>query len=144
MVVQISLPTEPQLQNTFKLTNNEVLNPRYIFAILQRAKYGIFIDSFAQHAWTALNKKNALVLWGSTNPKSLGYKTNINMVKENSCINLHCNRPCTHLGDILGNGSVWKCLYNTKCMDFKVNDIIDKFLGIVDLEKQNENSNNET
>ena len=129
-VVQISLPTEPILQGAILPSNTDVANPRFIFSILNQCKYGIFIDSSAQHAWKALGKKDAIVLWGATNPKSLGYDSNINIEKTGSCNSLHCNRPNTHVGDFTGNNNVWKCLYNGKCMDFDGNEIADKVVQL--------------
>jgi hypothetical protein len=123
-VLQISLPTEKRLQHAFQLSDQHILNPRYIFAILNQCKTGIFIDSFAQHAWVALGKKNAVVLWGGTNPKSLGYNSNINLLNAGSCSTLHCNRPDSYVGDFQGNGSLWKCPYSGKCMNFKPEMIV--------------------
>jgi ADP-heptose:LPS heptosyltransferase len=134
-VVHIGLPTEPQLQNTLRLSDKDPINPRYIFAILERCHYGIFIDSFAQHAWAALGKNNALVLWGGTNPENLGYKTNKNLSIENGCTFLHCGRPNTHMFDFGGNGQPWRCVYGGKCMKFKADFVIEEFLKANDEEK---------
>jgi ADP-heptose:LPS heptosyltransferase len=127
-VVHIGLPTEPQLKNCLRLTDKDPLNPRYIFALLDRCQYGIFIDSFAQHAWAALGKKNAIVLWGGTNPKTLGYTTNVNMTQPKSCTNLHCNRPNTFMFDFGGNGQPWRCVVGGKCMKFDSKDVVRRFI----------------
>jgi len=129
-VLQLSLPTEPVLSGCHRLPDSNVVNPRVVFSILNQCKYGIFIDSFAQHTWKALGKENAVVLWGATNPKSLGYDSNINLIREGSCNSLHCNRPNTHVGDFTGNNNVWKCLFNQKCMQFKAEDISDKIIQL--------------
>jgi hypothetical protein len=123
-VLQISLPTEKRLQNCFAVNEQHIMNPRYLFAVLSLCNTGIFIDSFAHHAWVALGKRNAVVLWGGTNPKSLGYNCNVNLTVKDSCPTLHCNRPDTFVGDFQGNGSLWKCPYSGKCMKFKPETIV--------------------
>lgn len=138
-VLLIALPTEPRLEGCHILSDKEVVNPRMIFSVLNQCKYGLFIDSFAQHAWKALGKENAVVLWGATNKKTLGYESNINIELKGSCTNLHCNRPNTHVGDFTGNNNVWKCLYNGKCMAFDGEEIADK---IVQLHNDSTPSNN--
>jgi len=130
-VLQISLPTEQKLNGCIHLPDTQnVLNPRFVISIINNCRYGIFIDSFAQHAWKALGKKDAIVLWGATNPKSLGYDTNINLTTK-KCDLQHCNRPNTWLGDYTGNDNIWKCLYNKKCMDFDAKTVVDSLLQTV-------------
>jgi hypothetical protein len=134
--LQISLPTERRLNNCFQLPDNLVMNPRYVFAILNQCKFGIFIDSFAQHSWVALNKKNALVLWGGTNPTSLGYSENLNLFEKENCQNIFCNRPDTFMFDYQGNGNLWKCPNGQKCMQFNSEKVIQAFLSIAQKELQ--------
>lgn len=126
IVLQISLPTEPQLQNCLRLGDKDVANPRFIFSVLNQCQHAILIDSFAQHAWAALGKENAIVLWGGTDPKTLGYPTNINLANKELCTNLHCGRPNTWLSDFRGNGSPWKCVINGKCMAFESKKVVEK------------------
>lgn len=125
-VLQISLQTEPQLRNTVKLPvpQNQVMSPRYIFALLEMCSGLIAVDSFAQHAWAALERQNSVVLWGATNPANLGYSSSINMEVKDSCVNLHCNRPVTHLYDMTGDGKSWNCPYNGKCMGFNAEEVV--------------------
>ena len=137
-VLHIGLPTEPQLQNCLRLSDKDPMNPRYIFSLLDRCQYGIFIDSFAQHAWAALGKKNAVVLWGGTNPKTLGYPTNVNMVNEESCSFLHCNRPNTFMFDFGGNGQPWRCVVGGKCMKFDAEAVVKKFIETNETSKMSE------
>lgn len=127
-VVHIGLPSEPELQNCLRLSNQEPINPRYIFAILDMCQYGIFIDSFAQHAWVALGKKDAIVLWGGTDPKNLGYSVNKNIAIKDGCTFLHCGRPNTHMFDFGGNGQPWRCVYGGKCMKFDSKFVVEQFL----------------
>jgi hypothetical protein len=129
-VLHIGLPTEPVLQNCLRLSTKDPLNPRLVFALLNKCMYGIFIDSFAQHAWVALGKKNAIVLWGGTNPSNLGYSQNINLELVESCKDLHCNRPNLNMFDFNGNGQPWRCMLGGRCMHFPVDMIIDEFLKI--------------
>lgn len=131
-VIQIALPTEKRLQNCLYLPDNQVMSPRTIFSILDRCAGGIFIDSFCQHAWTALGKKNAVVLWGGTNPINLGYEQNTNLFNKESCENLHCNRPNTFMFDFIGNNQYWKCPFNAVCMKFKPDNVINQFMNIVE------------
>ncbi|GEM_PF-1479193 len=127
-VLHIGLPTEPELQNCLRLSDKEPMNPRYIFALLNICDHGIFIDSFSQHAWVALGKSNAIVLWGGTNPKTLGYTTNKNLSQPESCTNIHCNRPNTFMFDFGGNGQHWRCVVGGKCMKFDPKVVITEFL----------------
>lgn len=124
-VVQISLPTEPQLQQTLKiqLPQGQVMQPRLLFSMLQQCHGFLGIDSFGQHAWAALGKDNAVVLWGATNPTNLGYAGNTNMTRKNACQTPHCNRPDTHMGDVLGNGQPWRCP-NPTCMNYDVDEVV--------------------
>lgn len=39
-VLHIGLPTEPQLQNCLRLSDKDPMNPRYIFALLNKCQYG--------------------------------------------------------------------------------------------------------
>jgi len=84
----------------------------------------IAIDSFVQHAWKAMGKKDGVILWGGTNPVNLGYSENSNLVNKSSCANLHCNRPNTHMFDFVGNGNYWKCPFGAKCMKFSKERLI--------------------
>ena len=132
-VIQIGLPTEPKLQNCFHLPDNQIIGPRQLFSLLDMCNYGIFIDSFCQHAWAALGKEKGIVLWGGTNPATLGYASNINLINKNSCKTLHCNRPNTFMNDFVGNGSFWKCP-NAECMNFKSERIVGTLQGLIDAE----------
>ncbi|PKP53806.1 MAG: hypothetical protein CVT92_02420 [Bacteroidetes bacterium HGW-Bacteroidetes-1] len=134
-VVHIGLPTEPDLQNCYKLSDKEPMNPRYIFALLAECEFGIFIDSFAQHAWAALGKRDAIVLWGGTDPKTLGYTTNKNLSQQDLCTSIHCNRPNTFMFDFGGNGQPWRCVVGGKCMKYDPTTVIRKFLEVNAVDK---------
>ena len=102
-VVQISLPTEERLSGCLQLYDTTPTAPmpiRYLFAILNECVGFIGIDSFAQHAWAALDKRNGLVCWGGTSPVQLGYPAMVNLTPQNSpCDDLHCGRPFSIVGD---------------------------------------------
>lgn len=134
--IQIGLPTETKLDGCAQLTQGDVMNPRFVMAILSKCKHAILIDSFAQHAWAALGKKDAVVLWGGTNPNTLGYESNKNISMKSSCSKLHCGRPNTFMFDFRGNGSPWKCVLNGRCMAFDPNKIIEEFKLVAMPEKK--------
>lgn len=131
-VLQISLPTEPRLQNVLYLDEKSVTPTRLLFALLERCNGLIGIDSFAQHAWAALGKKDAVVLWGYSNPTNYGYACNNNLTATTKkCRTPHCNRPETHLGDILGNGEPWVCPHGGECMAFDPKIVADAAIKAV-------------
>lgn len=134
--IQIGLPTETKLEGCAQLTQGDVMNPRYVMAILSKCQHAILIDSFAQHVWAALGKKDALVLWGGTHPGVLGYDTNKNISLKSSCSKLHCGRPNTFMFDFRGNNSPWKCVLNGRCMAFDSKKIVEEFKLIAMPEKK--------
>lgn len=136
--IQISLPTEPRLERCVQLDQKNVMNPRVIFALLNMCSGLISIDSFAQHAWTALGKSKAVVLWGGTNPINLGYTQNTNIVSSRGkeCKTLHCNRPDTYRYDVVGNGRLWTCPNKGKCMQFDPKEVVETLKGNVPLKSQ--------
>ena len=97
---------------------------RDIFAIASVCDRFILIDSFLQHATAALGKK-AVVLWGGTSPKALGYDTNINLTRE-VCPTPFCHRPNSYFFDMTPLGT-WECPHGEVCMNHKSKDIIDTF-----------------
>lgn len=135
LVLQISLPSEPQLDGAFTLDRNQVVNPRYVFAVLERCHGLVAIDSFAQHAWTALGKEKAVVLWGGTNPSTLGYSGNCNLTSApgKECPAIHCGRPDTYMGDVTGNGRVWTCPRKAACMGFDPKMVVEAVKAAVPL-----------
>lgn len=139
IVLQIGLPSEPELKDAVTLDRNQVVNPRYVFAVLERCSGLVAIDSFAQHAWAALGKESAVVVWGGTHPTALGYSgnTNLTSAKGKECPNLHCSRPNTYLGDITGNGRVWTCPRNAACMAHDPSTIVEAVKQAVPMEKKN-------
>jgi hypothetical protein len=132
--VVIGLPTEPRLQNCLTLLDQQgnTFAIRVVFAVLAELAGLIAIDSFAQHAWAALGRSNALVLWGSTRPDNLGYETNANVKPAaNCCPTPGCGRPETHIGDWVGNGTVWVCPHDGACMNYNAADIVKRFQKIM-------------
>ena len=134
-VLQVSLPKEESLNNVLRLYNDNNSAPlpiRYLFALLNECFGFIGIDSFAQHAWAALEKKNGLVMWGGTSPKQLGYDSMLNLTPTNNpCDDLHCGRPFSFVGDFLGNGEPWSCPFNEGCMNYNPEFVVGKFITMV-------------
>jgi len=134
-VLQVSLPKEESLNNVLRLYNDNNSAPlpiRYLFALLNECFGFIGIDSFAQHAWAALEKKNGLVMWGGTSPAQLGYDSMLNLTPTNNpCDDLHCGRPFSFVGDFLGNGEPWSCPFNEGCMNYNPEFVVGKFITMV-------------
>jgi len=104
-ILNYSLPNE----QTFNLKGTISIESPYLFyvALLKYCKTFISIDSSLQHfAANKYNKKNGVVLWGTTSPISLGYEKNINLSKDDT----HTMRPlCSTIGDVFcEDGSPWK------------------------------------
>jgi hypothetical protein len=122
VVIQLSLPEEKKLERVVwpdpgkgqKGEQNYFL-PRTLFAMLHLCDGFVGIDSWAQHAWAAMGRKNGIVCWGATRPENLGYLTNRNLTVSN-CPSPGCNRPDV-LGDLVGgHGQVWACPNDELCM----------------------------
>lgn len=121
VVVQISLPTEPALEDVIRLTVGEgqVLHPRVLLAVLNLCNVLVGVDSFAAHAWAALRKppRSGIVLWGATSPRQLSYPGAVDMVPPaGTCPTPHCGRPDTALPDVTGSGDAWRCPHGAACM----------------------------
>jgi hypothetical protein len=144
IVLQLSLPTERELDGTFKIilrnqNNQPVVTPiRLWFAILAQCDYFLGIDSFGQHAWAALSrlpgrddkqKHKSVVLWGATNPNSFSYQIHKDLTVSAKCETPHCMRPFVAVPDTVGEDSQWRCPYGEKCMKFKPSDVVDALLG---------------
>ena len=121
IVIQFSAPHEIQLEKTIRLDpgkdqqgNQQAFEARTLFGIMNLCDGFVGIDSFGQHAWTALGKKNGVVVWGATRPANLGYPTNRNLSAE-TCPTPGCNRPSI-LGDMVGGRKPWTCPNGEKCM----------------------------
>lgn len=100
---------------------------RELISLIPFAKKSLFIDSFMQHAARAVNQK-AVVVWGGTSPKTLGYEENINLVKK-VCDNPHCYRPNSYLFDLAPNRTPWECPYGEECMKFSPIEIVGALNG---------------
>jgi hypothetical protein len=105
-IINYGLPNEtPGLENT------QMMQMPYMSyaALLNEAKTFISIDSSLMHFAGALNKKG-VVIWGATNPHTLGYDFHTNLTGKCKLNNLHCNKPYNReLGDYMGSGARWKC-----------------------------------
>jgi ADP-heptose:LPS heptosyltransferase len=128
IVVQISLPTERRLEGAIPLEQItgrvDVQDPRHVFAVLSACHGFLGIDSFGVHAWNALGKKAAVVLWGGTSSSVLGYPTDKNLTHETKCPTPHCHRPDAALGDVIGDGITWTCPRDNECMSFDAERVV--------------------
>jgi ADP-heptose:LPS heptosyltransferase len=102
---------------------------RGVIALLKFAEGFIGIDSFLQHASVVFNKKG-VVLWGGTHPKKLGYEVNTNLTRE-VCKSPFCHRPDSYVFDANPNTGIWNCPYNTKCMEYDADEIINAYEDVV-------------
>jgi hypothetical protein len=131
VVLQLSLPTEPQLRTVIPIPvqQGQIISPRYLFALLELCDGLVSIDSFAAHAWVALGKQGATVLWGGTDPTALGYSCNSNLTVTKPCPTPHCGRPDTYMFDTLGNGQPWRCPHKGACMNHSAETVVQSILG---------------
>ena len=136
-VLQISLPTEPKLKNALYLSDQSVIPTRHMLAFLNECSGLVAIDSFASHAWAALGKTGAVCLWGYSSPIQYGYAGNTHLAIKDACKTPHCNRPETHLFDVLpGTGQSWQCPHDGACMSFSPKEIVQAVLAQVRPEKK--------
>ena len=98
---------------------------RNTLSLIHVADKFIGIDSFAQHARAAFDKKS-LILWGGTSPACLGYDLHTNLTKE-ACTMPFCHRPNSYLLDIQANGMMWDCPYGEKCLSYTKDEILAAF-----------------
>jgi len=128
-IMMVKLPPQPTLKGVDDGlpiqvpvgcgVQQQIFNPRMVLSWIPHAEKILCIDSFLQHACGALNKK-AVVLWGGTDAKVLGYDTNVNIT------NGKC-KAC-HLPNCYLNEPNWDCEKGEICMDFDAEEII-KALG---------------
>lgn len=119
-IINYALPNE----GTYNLEGCEHLESPYLFyvCLLKYCKTYVCIDSSLQHFAAELhNEKKGIVIWGSTDPKCLGYEKNINI----SNTKKHPMRPlCSSIGDVRKkDGSDW-INEDVKCTHVSPNTII--------------------
>ena len=117
--IQILKTGQPQLQGCKHLIDADI---RTLFAVIKECNIVLCIDSFTQHAAAALGKK-AIVLWGATNPATLGYSMHENLYR-NACPSPLCGRPNSFLCDTAPDGKPWECPFGTPCCDHDEGTII--------------------
>ena len=118
-IVQVGAKDEIKLKNADRHLLGD--NIRFVLALLKKIKLWISVDSFIQHAGTAVGTKG-IVLFGKSVPEIAGHSQNINIYK-NACNNQICHRN----GEIrsLWNTDIKQCS-NRNCMKaIKVNEVID-------------------
>lgn len=135
--VQVGLPTEARLANCIPLLTQEgqAFPIRVVMACLELMDGLVAVDSFAAHAWAALGKSKAVVVWGATRSDALGYADHVNITPAKNCcpVGGGCNRPDTHLGDWVGTGNVWQCPHDGACMaGYNGKELAMKVLGILE------------
>lgn len=96
---------------------------REVFALLPYAKNTLLIDSFAQHAFAALNHR-ANVVWGGTSSTVLGYPTH-NNIEQVKCDTPGCHRPNSFLFDVI-NGQEWTCKHGAACLEYEADYILER------------------
>lgn len=106
---------------------------RPIIAMLPHVRSFIGVDSFLQHA-SAIRRKKGLVLWGGTSPACLGYSHNVNYYMEPCCPTPFCHRPNSFFFDNR-DGYVWNCIHDEACMDFDPDQVVDKFIKMLEEDK---------
>jgi len=122
--VQIGGKGEYQVKNT-ALNLCEQTNWRQSLAIASECHTAICIDSFLQHALVAFGKQ-AIVLFGRSNPKILGHESNINVFNKDSCPDIFCGRPEGGFGDMeIRNGCFthWQCPHRNCMSAIKPGDV---------------------
>lgn len=95
---------------------------RQVMALAFYADKSLYIDSFMQHTAAAIDKK-AVVLWGGTSPKVLGYDLHTNLTQE-KCPTPYCHRPNSYLFDMMPYGVPWDCKHSEICMKYDVDKIV--------------------
>lgn len=96
---------------------------RAVIALIPHVEYIIGIDSFLQHAAACFNK-TAIVFWGGTSCKVLGYSTHLNL-SHCVCKTPACHRPNSYLFDIETNGFQFECDENDACMNWNYSEILE-------------------
>lgn len=121
-ILNYALPNE----QTYNLKNTIHIESPYLFyvSLLTRCKSYIGIDSSLQHfAANRYNKNKGIVLWGSTNPKCLGYEKNFNL----SITDKHTMRPlCNTIGDVFNEDKNHWQHPDVECMKYDPAFVIDK------------------
>lgn len=94
VVVQFRGPEDCKIPESFAPD----LEPRHMLALLGEMAGAVTIDTWLQHACAGLGVR-ALVLWGATDPKVLGYEKNMNFGRLSECGYPNCSRPLPSLPD---------------------------------------------
>jgi hypothetical protein len=130
-ILNYALPNE----QTYNLEHTIHIESPYLFyvCLLSYAKTYIGIDSSLQHfAANRYNNINGIVLWGSTDPKCLGYEKNVNIGKTGN----HTMRPlCNTIGDIFNQDKTPWQHPDPECMIIEPDVIMDPFEKIINKEK---------
>jgi ADP-heptose:LPS heptosyltransferase len=87
----------------------------------------VVIDSFLNHLSAAFDKKG-VVLFGGTSPERLGYKHNVNLIKDKCACP---ERPC-HISDFASHLGKWRgCDYDYDCMKITAETVFEKLKEIL-------------
>lgn len=119
-----------QHENQRKIDSTKLIQfpIRAVIALIPHVKCVIGIDSFLQHAAAAFDKP-AIICWGGTDSRVLGYETHINL-EQKACKTPACHRPNSYLFDIETNGFQFECDENEVCMNWDSKTIISNFRKI--------------
>jgi len=126
-IVQIALPTEPQLKN-IQVTN---MPSRALFPFIKNAITFVGIDGFLNHVSAACNKQG-VILWGGTDVSRLGYSHNVNLTVKSECSEAcHKTDFYSHLG-----GKEMSCAFQYICMQHKPTEVLEEISKILDTYKE--------
>lgn len=98
---------------------------RAVIGLLPYVEGVICIDSFLQHAASALGIKS-VVCWAGTNPDKLGYPTHMNL-RRKVCITPECHRPNSYAFDVQPSGTMWNCPYSEECSNYEADEILNAY-----------------
>ena len=115
----VKSPNQPDLEGARSVS----LPLRQCYALVPFAQRLLLIDSFMLHAARALGKQ-AVVVWGGTDPNVLGYAEHTNLVRS-VCPQPFCHRPNTFLFDNDVEGVLWECPHDERCMAFAPEELIE-------------------
>jgi hypothetical protein len=122
-VLHVRRDSQPEIQSTFKITDNF----RNLFCYIALSDKILAIDSFAQHAAAAFNKK-ATVGWISNSPVVFGYSLHDNIVATGAESFRHRIDSYLEEDDWTG-GRFHECPYDNIANMFDKDQFVESLLG---------------
>ena len=133
-VIQVALPHEVKVDGAMHLGD---LPFRKYINLIPYIKGHIGIDSAMMHAVAAF-KKPALIFWGNSNVKNLGYDyidSCWRNVHRDACPDPMCGRPHVGIPDLVPEGA-WRCPYARKCQHWTPEEIEKHVTGFLNALKE--------